>query len=135
LPEVVPEKAAPRHSPAPNVRKIALAKWVQHNHNYHQRQRWLDRALKLEEAGKYTQGDVHLLNWILVGDCKTFTKKQEGQDRYKAVWESIMDPSALSRMEASPVYEYCSRALDDLGPWEPGVSTLVLPTDFHHSAM
>ena len=120
---------------APNLRteRIQLPQKVKHYPVWKKRQRLLDKALAIEQKGEYSQGDIHLLNWFLVGDCGCFPTKEVGQERYRSVWESVNDHSALLRMNASPVYAYCNEVLDELGAWEPGVTTLVSPTDIRHT--
>jgi hypothetical protein len=82
--------------------------------------------------------DVHLLNWFLVGDCDCFNEKVE--KRYQAVWDCIKDEEKLQMMAASPVHAFVCRTLDELGPWEPGVSHLLMtdetdPLRILHSVM
>ncbi len=135
-----PEPAAPAqesvaHSQAPTVKRVALQKTVKHDYDWDRRKRWLDKALKIESAGEYSQADVHLLNWFLVGDCGCFTPKTDGRLRFRCVWDCVNNPSQLLRMAASPVYKYCTETLDELGIWEPGVSALIYPQRIRHSVM
>jgi hypothetical protein len=100
------------------------------------RQLWLDRARENELAGLYSESDIYLIEWLLVGDCKIFFEKLvDGEVAYEKIWECLLDFSTLSLMDKSPTMEYCCRLFDSLGkgPFPPNLTCLVARTEIAHS--
>ena len=101
----------------------------------------LERAHKIEAHDYYSQGDIHLLNWVLVGDCECFEKpKSDGASSSAAMWKCLKNPEFMNRMAHSPVHVYCCKMLDQLLYDEemcvrPYIAGLVTPTHIRHSVM
>ena len=80
-----------RHNlPAAFLDRISLKRSVENDYEWKLRENWLARALKVEEKGGYSQDDIYLLNWLLVGDCGCFKAKplkEEGAPAFQQVWQ------------------------------------------------
>ena len=51
---------------------------VKQAYEWETRTRLLARAQRIQDAGHYSEGDIHLLNWFLVGNCKIFKRSEDG---------------------------------------------------------
>jgi hypothetical protein len=97
---------------------LKLSKKVIGTYKRELRQSWLDRALVKEELKMYSQSDIYLIEWFLVGDCDIFPLVLNGTAVYDKIWESILDHTKLSLMDSSPTMEYCCRLFDSFGKGE-----------------
>ena len=77
----------------------------------------LKKARRIEKKGYYSQSDIYLLNWFLVGDCACFWQKPtryEGEPMFRDVYDCVTDPNKLNLMVDNPVHAYCCRKLDEV---------------------
>ena len=101
--------------PPPPLKRIQLAKQVKVWDSWKERQMLLERAHKIEAQDYYSQGDIHLLNWVLVGDCECFEKPQsDGVNSSVDMWKCLKNPEFMNRLAHSPVHVYCCKMLDQL---------------------
>ena len=58
----------------------------------------------METEGHYTQGDVHLLNWLLAAKCEVFNPKgvkdgrRKAEEMFMSVWNDPSTPAAVLRV-------------------------------------
>ena len=96
-------------------RRIELVKQVTGDPEWKERAKWLKRARRIEKQGGYSQADIHLINWMLAGDCGCFYKTplaKEGAPAQQQIWDCIRDREKMDLMAESPVHKYCCKILD-----------------------
>ena len=113
------KKEAPREENESSINNQKLLVQVLRNHKWKERQHLLDRARECESEGKFSDVDVHLLNWFLCGQCEgeaCFGRKTGQEQMYAEVWDTVEDEHKFARMLDHPAHTFVCEKVDEL--WE-----------------